>query len=359
MELFRANTSIHTNPAFISTLASSVSAGATSFTVATGAGDVLPSPTGGDYFRLRIGTNAAPEVARITARSGDVCTCDALANNHTAGDDVIWTVSGETLEGLQASKGSVIVEIDYVTLTTTTNISSTNSASPTNIISGNAKTYDGSTRVKIEFYSPIISENTSSSVSFVLYDGSTAVGIIANIYASSGQINTPCKVDYILTPTAGSHTYHIKGYVASGSGTGNLFLGTGGASTAVGAYLRITNANSTVELPYATTTTPGIIKLGSGLAISSGIVTTKDYSGSAAYDFGSISNGSQASTTITATGAVVGDFVTHVSASASLSGLRLWGEVTATNTVTIYLSNMTGGSVDLASMTFYVGVSKR
>ena len=101
MELFRANTSIHTNPAFISTLANSVSAGATSFTVATGAGALLPSPTGGDYFRLRIGTNATNEVVRITARSGDVCTCDALAANHTAGDDVIWTVSGETLEGLK------------------------------------------------------------------------------------------------------------------------------------------------------------------------------------------------------------------------------------------------------------------
>ena len=101
MELFRADTGIHTNPPFISTLTSAVSATDTSFTVATGAGALLPSPTGGDYFRLRIGTNSAPEVVKVTARSGDVCTCDALTNNHTAGDDVIWTVSGETLEGLQ------------------------------------------------------------------------------------------------------------------------------------------------------------------------------------------------------------------------------------------------------------------
>ena len=101
MELFRADNTSHTNPAFISTLAGSVSAGATSFTVATGAGSLLPSPTGGDFFRLRIGTNATNEVVRVTSRSGDVCTCDALVDDHAAGDGVIWTVSGETLEGLQ------------------------------------------------------------------------------------------------------------------------------------------------------------------------------------------------------------------------------------------------------------------
>ena len=112
MELFRANASIHTNPAFISTLANSVSVGATAFTVASGAGASLPSPTGGDYFRLRIGTDAAPEVVRVTARSGDVCTCDALAASHAAGDAVVWTVSGEILEGF-AFKDSSTYAVDY------------------------------------------------------------------------------------------------------------------------------------------------------------------------------------------------------------------------------------------------------
>lgn len=105
-ELFRANASAHTNPAFSSTLASSVSVGATSFSVATGDGAYLPSPTNGDFFRLRIGTNASNEVVRVTARSGDVLTCDALEAGHTAGDAVIWTVSGETLEALRLPEQS-------------------------------------------------------------------------------------------------------------------------------------------------------------------------------------------------------------------------------------------------------------
>lgn len=106
-ELFRADESSHLNPAFISTLASPVSIGATSFTVATGDGAKLPSPSNGDWFRLRMGTNAAPEVVRVTARSGDVCTCDVLAAGHAAAVEVVWTIPGETMEDLQLSTGKM------------------------------------------------------------------------------------------------------------------------------------------------------------------------------------------------------------------------------------------------------------
>lgn len=57
-------------------------------------------------------------------------------------------------------------------------------------------------------------------------------------------------------------------------------------------------------------------------------------------------------------GAEIGDKV-FPSASIALSGLHLRGEVTATDVVTLYLSNLTGASVDLASATYYVAVLKR
>lgn len=73
----------------------------------------------------------------------------------------------------------------------------------------------------------------------------------------------------------------------------------------------------------------------------------------------SCANGAQVSTTVTVAGAVLGDVVLRTSANIALGGLRLWGEVTAADTVTLYLSNATGAAVDLGSGTFYVRVQKR
>lgn len=73
----------------------------------------------------------------------------------------------------------------------------------------------------------------------------------------------------------------------------------------------------------------------------------------------SCANGAQVSTTVTVSGAVVSDVVLRTSANIALGGLRLWGEVTAADTVTLYLANATGATVDLGSGTFYVRVQKR
>jgi hypothetical protein len=79
---------------------------------------------------------------------------------------------------------------------------------------------------------------------------------------------------------------------------------------------------------------------------------------SATWNPASLASGAQTSTTVTVPGAALGDFVL-TSCDTALSGLHLWGEVTATDTVTLYLSNATGGAVDLASSTFYVRVMRR
>ncbi|WP_373816612.1 hypothetical protein, partial [Jeotgalibaca porci] len=71
------------------------------------------------------------------------------------------------------------------------------------------------------------------------------------------------------------------------------------------------------------------------------------------YDPPSLANGVQQSTTVTLTGAKVGDNI-NVSFDKSLSGTRMWGEVTSANTVTIYHRNDTGAVVDVASGTLTV-----
>jgi len=72
--------------------------------------------------------------------------------------------------------------------------------------------------------------------------------------------------------------------------------------------------------------------------------------GSTAWTPGLVANGGQVTTTITVANAVVGDAVTP-SYSNTLSGLALSGYVSAANTVTVVLSNMTGAGVTPAAGT--------
>jgi hypothetical protein len=79
--------------------------------------------------------------------------------------------------------------------------------------------------------------------------------------------------------------------------------------------------------------------------------------GSATWDPGSIAVGASATTTITVTGAEVGDIV-ECSFSLSLSGLSLTGYVSSGDTITVVLLNNTAAPVDLNSGTVRVQVTK-
>lgn len=72
--------------------------------------------------------------------------------------------------------------------------------------------------------------------------------------------------------------------------------------------------------------------------------------GSKTYDTASLLTLTQATTTLTVTGAAIGDFV-MVSGSIDLAGFTVTGYVSAADTVTFVLFNGTSGTVDLASMT--------
>lgn len=76
-------------------------------------------------------------------------------------------------------------------------------------------------------------------------------------------------------------------------------------------------------------------------------------SASKTYDPPSLASGVTQSTTVTLTGATVGDAVT-CSFSLVLSGTQMRAEVTAANLVTVYHRNDTGATVDLASGTLTV-----
>ena len=74
---------------------------------------------------------------------------------------------------------------------------------------------------------------------------------------------------------------------------------------------------------------------------------------STTWDPGSIANGGSATTTVTISGANLGDF-SMASFSLGLQGLSLSSYISAANTVTVVLSNLTGAAVDLSSGTLRV-----
>lgn len=82
-----------------------------------------------------------------------------------------------------------------------------------------------------------------------------------------------------------------------------------------------------------------------------------EFSGSATYDAANLVDGAGATTTVTVTGAVLGDFVTGVSFDKDLQGITVTAYVSAADTVAVRFQNETGGAIDLASGTLRVRVS--
>ena len=80
------------------------------------------------------------------------------------------------------------------------------------------------------------------------------------------------------------------------------------------------------------------------------------YEGSATYNPANLIDGAGVTTTVTVTGAVLGDAVTELSFSLDLQGITLTAWVSAADTVSVRFQNETGGPIDLASGTLRAAV---
>lgn len=80
---------------------------------------------------------------------------------------------------------------------------------------------------------------------------------------------------------------------------------------------------------------------------------TQTYTSSITFDFGNISAQSQATTTVTVTGARSGDAVL-VRPTTAVNGIILDGTVTAVDTVTIRAVNYSSGAIDPGSQSYRV-----
>jgi hypothetical protein len=95
---------------------------------------------------------------------------------------------------------------------------------------------------------------------------------------------------------------------------------------------------------------------GSGAA-ATGWIPNGFLSGSATYDPPSLADGAGVTTTVTVTGAALGDFA-EASFSLDTQGIALDAWVSAANTVSVRFQNESGGVLDLASGTLAVRVRK-
>jgi len=109
---------------------------------------------------------------------------------------------------------------------------------------------------------------------------------------------------------------------------------------------------------YFVNRTSGTVDLAGGTLVAYKVKPDFDFFDTATYDAPSLAAGGGATTTVTVTGARVGD-IAMFSMGVNQAGVVGFATVSADDTVSIRFQNESGGVVDLASTTIRVGVFKR
>lgn len=142
-----------------------------------------------------------------------------------------------------SSGGGGSYQLDYVPATSDLSVTATSSGTAQTVIAGNSVTYDGSTRVRIEFWTPLIANGTNGVVVVELYRDSTLLGRIAQADGTNtgGSVSISQYGAAYDTPSAGSHTYTVKAWRVTANGT------VYGTSLGLPAFLRVSTDVSTVD----------------------------------------------------------------------------------------------------------------
>lgn len=127
-----------------------------------------------------------------------------------------------------------VTELSYVEFTSTVNITSTTAAAANTIVTSASVSVDGSTKICVEFYAPLVGVVSAATVIITLWQDSTDSGQIGY---QSGVVQWPVMLRRFLTPSSGSHTYTIKGWRLTSNGT---VEGNTGGSTRMPGYVRVT-----------------------------------------------------------------------------------------------------------------------
>lgn len=100
-------------------------------------------------------------------------------------------------------------------------------------------TFDGATLIWVEFFC-IAAVTSAVSLRFALFQDGTSLGTLGEVTIGSGN-DDPIYLKRRFTPTAGAHTFSVRGYNTS-AGTATLAAGIGGAGTNLPGYIMISKA---------------------------------------------------------------------------------------------------------------------
>jgi hypothetical protein len=141
--------------------------------------------------------------------------------------------------GIPGCGGGLVVE-DYVEQATPLAITATSEATAQAFVTGAGFSAAGSTDYMVECFIPTVYAAAGQSVDLWLYDGSSSIGHIAQIYSSlTTIIGMPVHVMRKVTPSAGTKTYSIR--VSSSNAAGSsVYCGAGGTATLMPAFIRVT-----------------------------------------------------------------------------------------------------------------------
>jgi len=172
----------------------------------------------------------------------------SLTNNGSAPFGVGDGATTFTLPDYSRGVGNSIVDISYVEFTTGVGISATTEATANTVVTAGAVTCNGTDAYWIEFFSPQwIAGSSANYLAAVLYDGASSVGILGVMGSTGAQDYTPAPVRRRLTPSAGSHTYSIRGFI-SGGANGQFSAQGGGAGVQVPGYINVSCVPTTSPL---------------------------------------------------------------------------------------------------------------
>lgn len=208
-----------------------------------------------------------PMADGIYARSSNTIVGPFGSGSGTVGTDTIWDAAGDLVQGTGANtaarlalgaSGTVVRsngstnayayppghEFDYVAFTSPVSITATTEGTANTIVTGSSVAYDGSTVVLVTFFAPYYGapSSTASDSQVILYEDGTSIGsmcLISRISNAASQRDM-VAVTRRITPTNASHTYSIRAYISTG--TGSMGAGVGGSAAHAPGFIRITKA---------------------------------------------------------------------------------------------------------------------
>lgn len=297
---------------------------------------------------------SAPSISSL-ARVGTTVTLTTGAVHNAAVGDFIQ-VDGALEDGFNGT-------YSITSVGTTSTLTYTSSVNGNATATGTALAFRTVKRVLFE--NGYLTFQASAGIRFFDHTGVRASVFTASNVNSNFFFNTPHATDGTLITTVGSALTTSNRWLVVAGGSTRMAMNTYGSwghGMSVALAKTYIEGHADTDSAPSTDPTAGYYRYSEGgrmkVRDSAGNVTVvSKLKGSKTYDPGNLVDGAGETTTVTCTGAALGDFA-QASFSLDLQGIMLVAYVSAADTVTVRFQNETVSTIDLGSGTLRVAVEK-